>query len=195
MISNTIPESSIKEKELLVRSVNERTPGSFRTLYSLYAKPLIRFSTKHISCRCEAEDVIQDVFVELWKSNVSFRDLPQIRSYLYKAVKSRSLTALKRRKRFSFNMSFMENRESEDHPSNFFDFHNELLSIFDSSLGQLPSECRRIFSLLVKGFSSSSISKKINCAPSTVRAQKRRGISILRKFCLRDRECREIIEC
>jgi RNA polymerase sigma-70 factor (ECF subfamily) len=195
MISNTISESSIKEKELLVRSVNERTPGSFRTLYSLYAKPLIRFSTRHISCRCEAEDVIQDVFVELWKSNVKFDDLAQIRGYLYKAVKSRSLTALRRRRRFLFNLSFMENRQSEDQPANFFDFHKELLSVFDSSLGQLPTECKRIFSFLMRGFSSSSISEKINCAPSTVRAQKRRGISIIRRFCMKDRECREIIEC
>lgn len=186
-------DSYIKS-DLFVNSINDRTSDSFRIVYSLYAPALIRFSSKYLINRCDAEDIIQDVFIEFWQGKSKFSTVEQVRSYLYKATKSHTLNYVKRKKRVVFNISFLENRDSNDMPNNFFDFHNELYSLFDSSLGSLPKECKKIFGFIIKGFSSFEIGQKLDRAPSTIRAQKRRGISLIKEICFRNKRCRELME-
>lgn len=186
-------ETYLKE-DLDVCSINNRTADSFRVLYSLYAVPLIRFSSKYLINKCDAEDIIQDVFVEFWQGKSKFTNMAQVRSYLYKATKSHTLNYIKRRKRMVYNVSFLEYEHSSDMPNNFFDLHSELRSLFDSSLGELPRECKKIMNYIIKGLNSFEIAKKLNSAPSTVRAQKRRGISLIKDFCFSSRRCRELLE-
>ncbi len=48
--------------------------------------------------------------------------------------------------------------------------------------------------LYLEGGTTFEIAKKLNSAPSTVRAQKRRGISLIKEICFRSRRCRELLE-
>lgn len=182
------------KSDSFVNSINNRTADSFRLVYSMYASALIRFSSKYLVNRCDAEDIIQDVFIEFWQGKSKFSSIDQVRSYLYKATKSHTLNYVKRKKRVVFNVSFLENEQASDVPNNFFDFHYELLSLFDSSLGMLPRECKKIFGHIINGLSSFEIGKKLDRAPSTIRAQKKRGISLIKDFCFKSKRCRELVE-
>lgn len=186
--------NSYIKSNLFIHSINDRTSDSFRIVYSLYAPALIRFSSRYLANKCDAEDIIQDVFIEFWQGKSKFSTVEQVRSYLYKASKSHTLNYIKRKKRVVFNISFLENRQSSDVPNNFFDLHYELLSLFDSSLGKLPKECKKIFGYLINGLSSFEIGQKLDIAPSTVRAQKKRGISLIKDFCFKSKRCRELVE-
>lgn len=181
------------KSDSFVSSINERTSESFSVLYCLYANELIRFSSYLLNNNSDAEDIIQDVFVEFWQGKSEFSHISQVKSYLYKASKSHTLNYAKRKKRMVFNISFLENEQANDMPNNFFDLHHELCSIFDSSLGELPRECRKIMNLIIKGLTSFEIARKLQNAPSTVRAQKKRGISLIKEFCFKNQRCRELI--
>ncbi|MEN6618024.1 MAG: sigma-70 family RNA polymerase sigma factor [Rikenellaceae bacterium] len=179
--------ASIKERDNtdnknFVLCVNNRTSDSFGKLFILYDKPLIRFSNRYLHCLSDAEDVVQDVFIQFWQSDYTFTDGKSIESFLYTATKNRSLNFLKRNRKLIHNISFLEYETADEPPNNFFDWNYELKSMFESSLGQLPLECKKIMSYFTEGLNSLEIAIYLKIAPSTVRAQKRRGIQILKNI-------------
>src|SRR3989339_1027566 len=139
------------DDEIFVSGVNKRTPESFRTLYSSLDKPLIRFSNKYLNCTPDAEDVVHDVFIQFWQSKYTFTDIKSIRSFLFTATKNRSLNYLKRKRRVVNNIDFLEFEAADDRPSNFFDLNYEIKALFDTSLGQLPAECKKIMNSFIEG--------------------------------------------
>ena len=168
--------------EIFVSGVNKRTPESFRTLYSSLDKPLIRFSNKYLNCTPDAEDVVHDVFIQFWQSKYTFSDIKSIRSFLFTATKNKTLNYLKRKRRVVNNIDFLEFEVADERPANFFDFSYEIKSMFETSLGQLPEQCERIMKSFKDGLNSIEIAIRYKLAPSTVRAQKRRGIKLIRTF-------------
>lgn len=170
------------EDELLVSGVNARTSDSFRTLYALLSKPLIRFSNKYLNCIADSEDVVHDVFIEFWQSKYRFNDFKSIRSLLFTATKNRTLNFLKRRKRTINNISFLEYESAEERPVNLFEITHEIRAIFEKSLTSLPEQCEKIMNSFKEGLNSIEIAIRYKLSPSTVRAQKRRGIKLIRSF-------------
>src|SRR3989339_600951 len=170
------------DDEIFVSGVNKRTPESFRTLYSSLDKPLIRFSNKYLNCTPDAEDVVHDVFIQFWQSKYTFSDIKSIRSFLFTATKNKTINYLKRKRRVVNNIDFLEFEAAEERPASFFDFRYEIKSMFETSLGQLPEQCEKIMKSFKEGLNSIEIAIRYKLAPSTVRAQKRRGIKLIRAF-------------
>ncbi|PKO96278.1 MAG: hypothetical protein CVU12_06245 [Bacteroidetes bacterium HGW-Bacteroidetes-7] len=170
------------DDEIFVSGVNKRTPDSFRKLYSSLDKPLIRFSNKYLNCTPDAEDVVHDVFVQFWLSKYTFSDIKSIRSFLFTATKNKTLNYLKRKRRVVNNIEFLEFEAADERPVSFFDFSYEIKSMFETSLGQLPEQCEKIMKSFKDGLNSIEIAIRFKLAPSTVRAQKRRGIKLIRTF-------------
>lgn len=170
------------DDEIFVSGVNRRTPDSFRKLYSSLDKPLIRFSNKYLNCTPDAEDIVHDVFIQFWLSKYTLSDIKSIRSFLFTATKNKTLNYLKRKRRVVNNIEFLEFEAADERPANFFDFSYEIKSMFETSLGQLPEQCEKIMNSFKDGLNSIEIAIRYKLAPSTVRAQKRRGIKLIRTF-------------
>lgn len=58
----------------------------------------------------------------------------------------------------------------------------ELLSLINKAISRLPAECAKVMKLILQGHSSAEISVLLDLAQSTVRAQKRRGLLLLRQY-------------
>ena len=69
---------------------------TYKALFRKYYPNLIFYATRLVGEE-EAEDVVQDVFVELWKRKDSMEIGDQIQAFLYRAVYTRSLNVLKDR--------------------------------------------------------------------------------------------------
>lgn len=176
--------------------LNSREPEAFKTLFNRYYARLLKFSLSYLPCESDGEDVIQDVVVSLWKGRACFLDEKQLLAYLFKSVKSRSISALRRKNRtilsanFSEEYGYVEGGELD----NYWDSNRELVALFDQSLAQLPKECRKIFSHILGGLSTVEIALKLQKASSTVRAQKRRGIAIMKEYVREQQLYQEIME-
>ena len=76
--------------------MNNDFDNTYKTLFRKYYPNLIFYATRLIGGE-DAEDVVQDVFVELWKRKDSIEFGDQIQAFLYRAVYTRSLNVLKHR--------------------------------------------------------------------------------------------------
>lgn len=65
------------------------------TLFKRFYKPLRAYAFRFVNDKDLSEDIVQDVFYELWKRRESIRfEDESVKSYLFKAVYTHALNAL-----------------------------------------------------------------------------------------------------
>lgn len=77
--------------------MSDKTEIIYKKLFHKYYPSLLFYATRILNDEVEAEDVVQNVFVELWKQKDSMEFGEQIQSFLYRAVYTRSLNVIKHR--------------------------------------------------------------------------------------------------
>jgi len=92
--------------------------SAFRWLVDTYQRQIFRTALAIVPTPEEAEDVAQEVFVEVYKTVGSFRGDASLSTWLYRLTTSRALKKerdRKRKKRFAFLTSLFGDDEPERH--------------------------------------------------------------------------------
>ena len=95
-----VPPKSFEEKSKSPK-LSEDKPLSYEEVYQVYADELYRYAHMIVRNAQLAEDVIQDVFTDLWSSN-NLEKVRSVRLYLFSSVKRRALRRLKKERSFTF---------------------------------------------------------------------------------------------
>jgi RNA polymerase sigma-70 factor (family 1) len=74
---------------------------AFKELFNFYYDRLLAYSEAYLHCRQQAEEVVEDVFVNIWEGRQKLQTVSNIQFYLYRSVKNRTLNALARTKRLT----------------------------------------------------------------------------------------------
>lgn len=130
---------------------------ALENLFKRYYRPLRAYAFRFVNHKVISEDIVQDVFFELWakRDTIRFDDADSVKAYLFKSVYNRSMNIL--------NSGFLNRSSSldginENHIiENFLSAHiqNQEQSLLLKELEEeianfvetLPPQCRKIFSL------------------------------------------------
>ena len=156
--------------------VNPFLDSNFTALYNELYPALCRYCLSLVSEREIAEDIVQDQFVYLWENRDRLIDVGSLKSYIFTAVKNRSINYLQRNKRLLNSFAIEEDVSSD---KLFFSLDpsivtegKELEKIIEKALEELPKKCRAIFGLKRFGeLSNKEISKELNISVKTVETQ------------------------
>ena len=165
---------------LLVRK-EER---AFTQLYDMYSKSLFSIITNLINDREEAEDVLQEVFVKIWK-NIETYNQSKGRLYTWMLNITRN-TAIDKLRSKGFNNS--QKNLSSDNFVHLLDDSNKLTNKIDSIglrdfVNKLKPKCIKLIDLLFfKGFTQQEASEELAIPLGTVKTQNRMCINDLRNF-------------
>ncbi|WP_456076503.1 RNA polymerase sigma-70 factor [Hoylesella timonensis] len=158
----------------------------FRQMYAklfFYAKGLV-------GSEDDAQDVVEDVFTDLWqrRDDIEFGD--QISSFLYRAVYTRSINLLKRRKISSgyiqqlddISCKLLETLQSNlKNPVHTLE-NNELGSMLNDAIDELPIRCREVFRMsYLQGLHNNDIAELTGTSVRTVEAHMYRALKYLRQ--------------
>lgn len=69
---------------------------TFKEVFTIYYPRLEKYACHFITNRQEAEDIVQDVFVQVWENRESIKTDSNFDSYLFTLVRNRCLNALKK---------------------------------------------------------------------------------------------------
>ena len=150
-------------------------------LYERYASSMLALALRMLKQRGEAEDVLQDVFIEIWKRAGDFDPRrSKVKSWIFLRLRSRCLDRLKspRLARAS--------RLTTDHSTAIQDkdvFGEELMGQkqLRSALGKLPEKLRDILQLgYFEGLSSREIGERLGLPTGTVKSRAAKAIRELR---------------
>jgi len=117
-----------------------------------------------------SEEIVQDVFMRVWKSRTKLLEIESLSSWLYTITKNCSLTALKKIAREEIKkealISYLPTAINEIEYSIREKFVKSLL---DDALTRLSPQQKKIFELSrVKGYDRDEIAEKLHISPATV---------------------------
>jgi RNA polymerase sigma-70 factor (ECF subfamily) len=89
----------LPDETLLINNLKAGDPSAFSSLVSAYRNRVINTCFKFLLNKEEAEDISQEVFIEVFQSIKSFRNDAQLSTWIYRIAVTKSLDAIKRKQR------------------------------------------------------------------------------------------------
>lgn len=155
---------------------------AFRTLYDRYWDRLLMQALMKLKSPEDAEEVVQEVFLNLWKRRSSVVLKYTFHTYIASAVKYEVLFRLSRRKKKSHvNIDVIEGySESGLRTDHNLEYESLRLQI-EETVQSLPEKCRIVFRLSREaGLTAHQIAKKMDISRKTVEAHIGKALKMLR---------------
>jgi RNA polymerase sigma-70 factor (family 1) len=140
-------ESEIKD--LLIEIALNSSRASFKRLYLLYYNKLFSLAKSLVKFDEAAEEITDDVFLNLWTNRSSLTTINNFTYYCYTAIKNKSLTYLSKPKvnKIEFEKVGFEIGDTSANAEDLL-IAEDLSRIINNSLSKLPEQCRFVFKLL-----------------------------------------------
>lgn len=164
------------------------TEQKFKQLFDAYYGRLIVHALRFVDTQAEAEDVVGDVFYELWKK-IDTVDLDSgMVAYLYRAGTTRALNVLRHKNVAAVRIEMLEvigerrlDFIAEDDTERDVESEEIARNIRDA-VNELPERCRQIFILsYVNGLKNKEIADAMNISVRTVEAQIYKALRFMRE--------------
>ena len=178
-----------EDDKVLLQRIAWTDESALSQLYDRYGQILYSVGMRILRSVTDAEDVVQDVFLQAWNKADSYqRDKGTVYTWLVTMMRNRAIDRL-RSKGFKQHiksvdveniMLFSETKSSNPHASVVMTEHQQLVI---SALKQLPKDHQQIFALsYYEGFSQSEIAEKLSIPLGTVKSRMRKGLQMMRSM-------------
>ncbi|MDR1414423.1 MAG: RNA polymerase sigma-70 factor [Odoribacteraceae bacterium] len=165
----------------LLDLLNEGKQQGFRLLYKEYYRTMVSFGLHYLQRREAVEDIVQDLFSDIWRRGSRFDSFPRLRTFLYTAVKNGCLNELKReRVRSEYLMSVRE-EDLVEAPDDRLQVEEEVYRMIFAVVERLPRRCREVFEYHLQGKKNEEIAALLSVSVATVKTQKNRAMNLLRE--------------
>ncbi len=168
------------EDSLLLLQLSEGSKLAFDALYYKYFKQVFNSAYKRLNDRQQAEDIAQDVFVQLWirGSKAPIDNLP---AYLFVTVRNNVFKFLEKEAKYTALPDLAAQVEDPIGWADSVLLHQEFLAAFNALVDTLPDQQRIIFKMrFEEDLSSAEIAEKLQISPKTVRNQLGKALAKLR---------------
>lgn len=152
---------------------------SFKEVFKTYYPSLNHFAFKILKSKHDAEDVVHDVFLSIWKTKHEFQNDVSFRAYLYLCVRNRALDLIKKRNPVYKDVVTLELVEEEVDSV----VKEETFRLLDVAIEKLPKKSKEILKLSLKGLSVKEIAEHLKISVNTVKTQKQRAYKFLKDNC------------
>jgi RNA polymerase sigma-70 factor, ECF subfamily len=178
----------------LLHAIAQRDEAALASLYDRYRLILFGLLVRILGSREEAEDILQEVFIQVWRRAADFdeqRGKPF--TWLVTLARSRAIDRLRQhgaRERLANASAQEAPPEASDAAQDV--FRAEQKEIVAGALGQLPEEQRQTLLLAYfEGLTQTEIASRLGAPLGTVKTRMRSGMIKLREL-LGDRVLRSI---
>lgn len=180
-------------EEDLLAAIRKGDQNAFRELVSLFQTRVHNTALSFLQNREDAEDVSQEVFVEVYNSATSFRGDSKVSTWIYRITVNRSLDLLrsrKRKKRFAIVKSiFGEDSVAPrwdkghfEHPGVLLENRERAAILFDA-INRLPERQKAAFILQkVEGLSQKETAESLGISESAAESLVGRALAALRNI-------------
>lgn len=169
-----------EDADYLVKRLRDSDENAFTFLFDTYGKSLYFYCNSILKNSTFGQDVVQESFVSLWERRRDFLALLPIRVFLYQTARHKCMDLLKHEQVVNKHEASLMQIFSED----FLDekmIEEEMLGEIYRAIDELPPECRRILRLGLEGLSNQEIANSLSISLNTVKTQKQRAMTALKK--------------
>jgi RNA polymerase sigma-70 factor (family 1) len=171
------------DDKLIINKFKEGNVSSFDAIFKKYNKKVYYFALSYLKNKEEAEDVVQEVFMSLWRNRDQINEYYVFSKYLFKITYN--ATCKKFRKQASEKKHLAEVLKDisiEDNSTKLDIEYNSLVETTNQIIKQLPSKQKNILLLSIEEqLSTEQIAQKLNISKKTVENYLAMAKSSLRK--------------
>lgn len=132
--------------------------------------------------RAVAEEIVQDVLLELWKRRESLTDDSSPQAYLFQSTRNRSLNHVRHEKVAQKSEPYAKMPETVESLAHSQMVEDEMRIAVERAVEALPDRCREVFELSrTKGMKYTEIAAFLGISVKTVEAQMGKALRILRE--------------
>ena len=173
----------VLKEHLQLRKIQKGDIAAFEALFHQYYSGLCGYSESLVGIKEVAEEVVQDVFFNIWKNRETLRIRQSLQSYLYRAAYNNSMMHLRKMRREHFMEDLSRPKSAvanEPDPSQLIQL-DEVSSLIKKTLEGLPERTREIFRLnRQEGLKYREIADKLSISEKTVEANMGKALKALR---------------
>jgi len=170
-------------EEECVDAIRRGDESAFKKLFITYYDLLCNFSWRYTRSQAVSEDLVQDVFAEVWNRKENLDPEKAISIYLYQAVKNRAIDYLDHQKvvrdyhknenQLDQNVVFIRSTISEEW---------EFIKAARHAIDELPFRAQQVYTLHREdGLTYKEIAEVMDISVKTVESQMTRALNILRE--------------
>lgn len=180
--------AAVIDNEVFIRNAFECSPEKgFEALFRLYHSSLCSHALRFVYTREIAEDIVGEVFYQLWKTNAYKQIRFTFRTYLYAAVRHRAYNYLRDEltgNRTSSTLDELDITVGEESPQTLVEY-DEMYQRFEKVISELPSQSQRVFLMSrFENLKNPEIATELGIALKTVEAHLTRALRQIRKALL-----------
>lgn len=121
---------------------------AFNLIVRKYQEKLYWHIRRMVISHEDTDDIIQDVFIKIWKNLPKFKNQSQLYTWLYRVATNETITFLnKKRKRFFINLNDVEQELSNKLESDVYYNGDEIQMKLQKAILTLPEKQRLIFNM------------------------------------------------
>ncbi len=167
--------------EEIVKGIRTRNKAVFEAVFKQFAPSMYNIAVRYVKDEDNANDMVQDVFLNLWKNAENLDERAPIQHYLARATVNTCLNSIKKEQRKEAYTKEQLHVASPSETSHQQLEHKELESQYRYALDKLPDQCRRVFEMSrFKGLSPTEIAEQLDISINTVYAHLTTALKKLR---------------
>ncbi|HLR38022.1 MAG TPA: RNA polymerase sigma-70 factor [Chitinophagaceae bacterium] len=147
---------------------------AFEELYVYFYNKLLPFAISFVKQKEPAEEVVEDVFIQLWKNRKDAKEIKNLKVYLFVAVRNRALNFLKWKNKeiLLYFETFPENINTLQTTPESLLMTKEMAEKIDKAIENLPPRCKIIFKMVrEEGLKYREVGEILDISPRTVDSQ------------------------
>lgn len=173
---------NFKNQSDLIEGLKKGKEDAYVYLVEHYHNSLCNYANSLIRDDLLAEDIVQNVFVQVWEKRNQLKHDFSLENYLYKSVhnkfidqyrKGKAVMALEKKYIAALELAVEEKDEVQE---------QKIINILFEAIQELPPKCQQIFLMSKKeGLTNIEISEYLNISKKTVEGQITKAFCILRE--------------
>jgi RNA polymerase sigma-70 factor, ECF subfamily len=176
------PAERAQEERALFARLGAGDEAAFDALFRAWYAPLVRIAEGIVRERAVAEEVVQDVLLEVWRRRERLGDEESPRAYLIRAARNRALNHLRHLRVQQRGAPYVGGRVESAPEGASRVVEEELDRAVRGAVAELPPRCREVFELSrVHGLSYAEIASSLEISVKTVEAQMGKALRTLRE--------------
>ena len=179
----------MSESKDIIRLLKGKDISSFEALFRFYYPRMRRYAIHFIQDEEEANDLIQDVFMQLWSKREELKEEKNIIAFMFTLLKNKCLNSLKKKvvenkyiqkqahlsSEKLYELSITQNTE-------FKSLESQLNIEIESLITQMPEKCGMVFRLKwIEGKKIKEIAALLDISTTMVDKHLAKGMGIARK--------------
>lgn len=170
------------EQHVLLIELKKGSKQAYSLLFNTYYKDLVLFGGNFLPDKNLCEDIVQNVFLKLWRDRESIEIETSLKSFLLRSVQNSCLDELRHKKVIREHESYSLTFSVSDHiDTENYVLYSDLQGHLEEALSKLPESCREAFEMnRMEGLKYREIAEKLSVSERTVEVRIGKALSLLR---------------